>query len=110
MNTINNPRFPHTCRVFRLTGVSSVTEGSELTVLYEGICRKYKNYFDDILRVGNMDANTTTDCLSIPAVFSILVGDHIEGTDKTGTFEGRVSDWDVSNLGGMTIYFKSIKN
>lgn len=32
---VNNPRFPHTCKVYRISGETSFDEGNE-TVLYVG--------------------------------------------------------------------------
>ena len=37
---VNNPRFPHTCKVYRISGETSFDEGNE-TVLYVGKCNKY---------------------------------------------------------------------
>lgn len=37
---VNNPRFPHTCKVYRISGETSFDEGNE-TVLYVGRCHKY---------------------------------------------------------------------
>lgn len=39
---IENPRWPHICKLCRYEGVSAFSEGEEV-ILYEGKCRKYSN-------------------------------------------------------------------
>ena len=39
---VENPRWPHTCKVYRMRGVSNFSKG-EQEIIYEGPCRKYGN-------------------------------------------------------------------
>lgn len=61
MNRVNNPRFPHTCRILRKTVASPLDDegdfspldvdavqqeasGADVTVIYEGACRGYEKH------------------------------------------------------------------
>lgn len=105
---INNPRFPHTCTIYRMEGETSFSDGKK-AVLYEGKCRKYGN---TSLRTFKADNVIKGDyALSIPGTVSgIKAGDLINVTDHCGAFTGcMVTDCYAGNL-GTTVYFNLSKN
>ncbi len=106
---MSNPRYPHTCKVYRLTDESPFGDTGTETVLYEGECRKEGN---TSLRTFKTDGVVKGDYrMSIPGtVGGILSGDLVDVTDRQGTFRGcMVTDSYAGNL-GTTIYFNLPKN
>ena len=105
---IENPRHPHTCKIYRMEGETAFEDGVE-TVLYEGACRKYGN---SSLRTFKTDNVVKADyALSVPGtVEGIQAGDLIDVTDKSGSY-GRcmVTEVYAGNL-GTTVYFNLAKN
>lgn len=99
MAKINNPRFPHTCKVYRPTSNPDPFGGGggEETV-YEGVCRKYTNTakFNEVI--------VSEYGISIPQIIQIKVGYLIQVTDYMGTFDGNVVKVVPSNM-GMQILF-----
>ena len=101
-----NPRFPHTCKVYRMEGETSFEDGKEI-VLYEGECRKYINN-------KNSSVNKVVEgsyALSLPGtVTGIVSGDLIDVTDRSGSYsECMVTECYAGNL-GTTVYFDMAKN
>ncbi len=94
-----NPRFPHTCRIYRMIDPTPFSSGEEKTV-YEGKCRKYTNTsrFNEVI--------VSKYGLSIPGTLPIKVGDLLTVTDATGTFEGSVVEVSAGNL-GTTAFFNT---
>lgn len=113
---MDNPRFPHKCKIYRTEGETEFSAGTEITV-YEGECRKYRNgqtrQTDEVM-TGNY-------CLSIPGertnadgvteriMVKALAGDTVEATDYSGTYRGYVVDCRAGNLGN-TVYWNDDKN
>lgn len=94
MTSINNPRFPHSGIVYRMVGEDSFTDGERL-VLYEGKCRKY-------VTKGMRTGNSTTSSqytLAIPGTVQARIGDRVEVDDRTGHFEGTVTEVNAGNFG-----------
>ena len=86
-NTLN-PRFPHTCRVYRLEGASSFSKGEEKE-LYKGQCRKSSS---DNIRTFNTGSSTTGKVdssdyrVSIPAIVrGLQKGDLVDVETLCGT-------------------------
>lgn len=105
---VSNPRYPHKCTVYRITGEDSFSDG-EKVVLCEGKCRKERN---TNLRTFKMNNVIKSDYrLSLPGtVEGILAGDLIDVTDRQGTFtQCVVADSYAGNL-GTTVYFNLAKN
>ncbi len=106
--SVSNPRFPHTCRIYRLSDVDNFSEGEE-TVLYEGVCRKQTN---TSLRTFKTSGVLKSDySLSVPGtVKGILSGDMLDVTDMQGEFKScMITDCYAGNL-GTTVYFNMAKN
>jgi len=97
---MNNPRFPHTCRVYRKIGATPFGDGWE-KIIYEGECRKYTNTsrFNEVI--------ISKYGLSIPGTLPVKVGDLLTVTDATGTFKGSVVEVSSGNL-GTTVFFNVI--
>lgn len=96
-----NPRFPHTCKVYRMTDPTPFSQGTE-EVVYEGECRKYTNTSDRRLS----EVVISKYGLSIPGTLPIKVGDLLTVTDVTGTFDGSVVEVSAGNL-GTTVFFNA---
>ena len=92
-----NPRFPHTCKIYRMTEPTPFSEGIE-EVVYDGECRKYTNTsrFNEVI--------VSKYGLSIPGTLPVKVGDLLTVTDVTGTFDGSVVEVSAGNL-GTTVFF-----
>lgn len=97
-----NPRFPHTCKVFRMTEATPFSPGAE-KILYEGECRKYVN------RDRFNEVQISTYGLSIPGtVPDIKVGDLLNVTDPSGEYNNcTIVRSSPGNL-GTTVYFNSV--
>ena len=105
---INNPRFPHTCKVYRMEGETSFSDGSEV-LLYQGECRKESS---TSLRTFKTDNVVKGDyALYVPGtVTGILAGDLIDVTDRNGTYKRcMVTECYAGNL-GTTVFFNMAKN
>ena len=112
MAVINNPRHPHTCKVYRMRGEDEFEAGTR-ELLYEGPCRKYTT------RSGRTTNTTATSqyTLSIPALVKAMAGDVVEVDDFIGHFEGKVSEVSTNNIGaestnytgGTDIYWNNTK-
>ncbi len=94
---VNNPRFPHTCKIYRMTEATPFDPGTEV-VIYEGECRKYTNTskFNEVV--------ISKYGLSIPGTISMKVGDLLSVTDSTGTYDSSVLEVNAGNL-GTTVFF-----
>lgn len=101
-----NPRFPHTCRIYRMEGETSFDDGTEI-VLYEGECRKYIN---NKISSSNKVVEGSY-ALSLPGTIDEIVsGDLIDVTDRSGSYSGcMVTECYAGNL-GTTVYFDMAKN
>ena len=124
---LRNPRFPHTCTIYRIEGVSAYSEGTK-QVLYKGECRKYSGY-----RATDPDGVAKEIfALSIPIVYraddayglsyqgdaSMIEvvnletkpseGDVVELISPMGTFEGRITQVMMGNF-GTTIHWEDVK-
>lgn len=104
-NQVLNPRFPHSCRIYRVEGESAFSDGKE-TVLYEGECRKY----GEASRSAEDVANGLFR-MSIPGtVGGIIAGDMLDVTDRGATYNRcLIVDYYAGNL-GTTIYFNLAMN
>lgn len=94
-----NPRFPHTCKIYRMTEPTPFSPGTEV-VVYEGECRKYTNTskFNEVI--------ISKYGLSIPGTLPVKVGDLLTVTDFTGEFRGSVVEINAGNL-GTTVFFNA---
>ena len=95
---MDNPRFPHRCRIYRQEGVTSFDDGQVVT-LYEGVCRKYKNA--SFHRLNKELVSQAAYELSLPGtVAGICKGDLADVTDRKGERTGlAVVDCYAGNLG-----------
>lgn len=108
MAKVSNPRFPHTCKVYRMEGETSFNEGRE-TVLYEGKCNKYGS---SNLRTFKTDNVVKGDyAVDIPGlVKGIRPGDLVDVSDYTGEAKRiLVTDAYPTEM-GTTVYFNLSKN
>lgn len=108
MAKVNNPRFPHTCRVYRMEGESSFSEG-EPVVLYEGCCNKYGN--SSLRTFMSKNVIKGDYAVDIPGlVKGILPGDFLDYEDFSGSRKRcLVADGYASEM-GTTVYFNLSKN
>ncbi len=108
MAKVNNPSFPHTCKIYRMEGETSFSDGIE-TVLYEGECLKYGS---SNLRTFKTDNVLKGDyAVDVPGlILGVNKGDFIDFTDYSGTFTRNViSDPSPSEM-GSTFYFNMASN
>lgn len=106
---VSNPRFPHTCKVYRVLDVDNFSDEENILVLYEGVCRKNVN---TSLRTFKTSGVIKSDySLSVPGTIKgINAGDLVDVTDMQGISKGcLVSDCYAGNL-GTTVYFNEAKN
>lgn len=105
---VNNPRFPHTCKVYRISGETSFDEGNE-TVLYVGRCHKYES---TSLRTFTKSNVIKSDyAIDIPGLEKgIIAGDLVDVTDYGGSFESCVVTDCYPTEMGTTLYFNLAKN
>lgn len=105
---VNNPRFPHTCKVYRISGETSFDEGKE-TVLYVGRCHKYGS---TSLRTFTKSNVIKSDyAIDIPGLAKgIIAGDLVDVTDYGGSFESCVVTDCYPTEMGTTLYFNLAKN
>lgn len=124
---LRNPRFPHTCTIYRIEGVSAYSDGTK-QVLYKGECRKYSGY-----RATDPDGVAKEIfALSIPIVYRMdnaygisyqgdvsrieevnleakpSEGDVVEIVSPMGVFEGRITQVMMGNF-GTTIHWEDVK-
>ncbi len=106
---VSNPRHPHHCKIYRLSDVTSWSDGEEI-VLYEGVCRKYGNTSIRTFQ-GNSGVVKADYALSIPGQLSgIQTGDLVDVTDLNGSVKAAlITDCHTGNL-GTTAYFNISKN
>lgn len=105
---IDNPQFPHLCRVYRIEGESSYSEGTE-TELYAGECVKY----------GSETLRTFLNRDTIKGDYALNIGKLLEGVtsgcyiDFTDYSEHRerllVSDCYACSMGTI-LFFNDPKN
>lgn len=106
--SVYNPRFPHTCRVYRIEGETSFSDGEE-TVLYEGECNRYGATSLRTFRTDNVikgDYAIDIPCL----VCGIDTGCYVDVTDYIGTFTKCVVTDCYPNNMGTTLQFNLPKN
>ena len=105
---VNNPRFPHTCRIYRMDGETAFENGTE-RVMYEGECRKYGN--SSLRTFKTSDVVKGDFALSVPGtVEGILAGDLLDVTDRSGMYEKcLITECYAGNM-GTTVYFNMAKN
>lgn len=106
---VENPRWPHTCKVYRMRGASNFSKG-EQEIIYEGPCRKYGNTSIRTF-TGNDGVQRADYALSIPGqIRGISTGVLIDVEDLVGTISGAIAtDSYPTNL-GTTVYFCLPKN
>lgn len=108
MAKVSNPRFPHSCTVYKMVGGDAWSE-SKKEVLYEGKCNKYGSMN---LRTFNRDNVVKADyAVDIPClVKGVCTGCLIDVTDYTGTYnEIMLTDAYPTEM-GTTLYFNMSKN
>lgn len=105
---IENPRHPHTCRIYRLEGATNFSKGTE-KVLYEGVCRKEGSTNLRTFKTNNVVKSDYG--LSLPGTIKgIRSGDMVDVIDRQGEYKGcLVTDAYAGNL-GTTVYFNVAKN
>lgn len=106
---VDNPRWPHKCKIYRLTVATNWDDGEEVS-LYEGKCRKYGNTSIRTFQ-GNSGVVKADYALSIPGQLSgIQPGDLVDVTDLNSTTKaGLITDCHTGTL-GTTVYFNLSKN
>ena len=107
---VNNPRFPHTCRITRAIDEDPMLDESGFSVIYEGKCRAYdKNTVSDKGDVLNsfrglalpIDREGWTSLGIVPRE-----GDEVEVDRGTHKESGRVVDVNPANFGGTHLVWK----
>ena len=87
MAKVNNPRFPHTCVIYHMEGVTSLSPEGFRTEVYNGTCRKsssgsIRSFNSGSLTMGKVD--TADARISLPGVVKgIKAGSFVEVTDIT---------------------------
>lgn len=107
---VNNPRFPHTCKIVRPLDEDPMVDESEESVIYEGTCRAYdKNTTSDKGDVLNsfrglalpVDREGWVALGTVPREGDTVIVDR--GTHKE---YGRVVDVNAGNFGGTHLVWK----
>lgn len=108
MAKVSNPRFPHTCTVYKLVGGDAWTE-SEKQILYQGECCKYGS---GTLRTFSYNGVIKGDyAIDIPGlVENVCTGCLVDVTDFTGSYEGLVLTDAYPSYMGTTLFFNMPKN
>lgn len=111
--SVENPRFPHKIKIYRIT-VDDVFEDNErIDVLYEGDARNFFNTTTD--GDSKMVTNLRKSAIPVPNDFvneAILAGDIVEawkGKDNEIHEYGRVTDFKPANF-GTEIFWKYGRN
>lgn len=106
---VDNPRWPHWCKIYRFEGETNWDEGQE-KVLYEGKCRKYGNTSIRTFE-GNSGVQKADYALSIPGQLEgVLTGDLVDIIDRCGEIRAAIlSDCHTGNM-GTTVFFNLSKN
>jgi len=81
-----NPRFPHTCTVYRDgEGGDAFSDGEEAKILYEGECRNYNT----TRNIGDAKVQSSQYTLAIPAYKEITGDTEVSEEDEIVTIEGK---------------------
>lgn len=105
-------RFPHTCKVYMITGATPFDDGTE-TIFYEGECNMYGS---STLRTFKQQGVIKGEyAIDIPKlVKGVNSGDLIDVTDYNGTFRNCIVTNSMPVVygkhEGTTIYFNLPKN
>lgn len=110
MAKVDNPRWPHRCRIYREIKRDVFSDELETVELYSGCCRSYTRY-------RSSESNgvlSSTPTLSIPLkTFDWetcpMAGDLVEVERGNQTIEGEVVDFEPNNL-GTDITWKYVRN
>ena len=102
---MTNPRFPHTCIVYRRVGATSFNPDGELNIVYEGECRKSSSTNIRTFNTGQTATglvDTADHRVSMPGIVKgIQKGDLVDVTDLVGMEMGmRVVSIETSQLCG----------
>lgn len=105
-------RFPHTCKVYKVTDETPFEDGEE-TLFYEGKCNMYgSTTLRTFKQTGVIKGEYAVDIPSL--VKGVNSGDLVDVTDYNGTFTACVvtNSFPViyGNYEGTTIYFNLPKN
>ncbi len=112
MANVKNPRFPHTCTIYRAQKTGPLSDEVRETVVYEGVCRS----FNRDTTSDNGDVNVSYRTLALPLKQDEwteetipLEGDRVEVRRFGYTEYGAVIDKRPSNL-GTHILWKYVRN
>ena len=103
---VNNPRFPHSCKIYHISGESPFEGDPEENILYEGECSKYGNTSIRTFYKNNVVKGEYA--VDVPGlVRGVLPGHLVDVTDYGGTC--MVTECHASEM-GTTVYFNLAKN
>lgn len=114
--TIDNARYPHTCRIVRKSGIDPFTDEESETVIYEGPCRVYKNTsirtFDKSGETGYVSTEDMQASIPVNATGGIQIkeSDLITFTDVNGTYSNVMIKSAYTNAFGTLVSFTKTKN
>lgn len=105
---VSNPRFPHTCTVYRIDGETSFEDGDK-TILYEGKCAKYGNTGLRSFKSNNVFKGDYA--VDIPGLIKgIRSGCIVDVTDYGGEYKSCIVTDAYASEMGTTVYFNIAKN
>ena len=108
MAKVNNPRFPHKCKIYTIIGGDAWSDGEE-KILYQGKCNKYGS--GTIRTFVNSGVIKGDYAIDVPGlVEGACAGCLVDVTDYSGSYKGLTLTDAYPTEMGTTLYFNMPKN